>query len=229
MDATSDSSTTPVKKTRYHHGNLRISIIYSVAQIIGEDRGINFQLKDVAKLVGTSQPAIYKHFANKDALLVETAVEGYQLQKQFRDIAFKETDSCLLSKVFALLNAYVNFSRTHPGFFLLMKNLETKEILSSTRYLTERVESLSLANGLIRNCLDDGLFVDMDPQIAMTLLQSIAYGLAHLYITDQINLIAPSRRDEGGFQEAVIVRGLDSLLSKKGKQEIAKICAQLLP
>ena len=223
MDLRSPDSTTPVKKTRYHHGNLRISIIYSVAQLIGEERGINFQLMDVAKLVGTSQPAIYKHFTNKSALLVETAIEGYQLQKQFRDSAFEDTDGSPLARIFALVQAYVNFSHTHSGFFLLMKTLETEEILSSKRYLSERVESLSLANGLIGECLDNGIFVDIDPQIAMTLLQSIAYGLAHLYITEQINLTAPTRQKEEKFQEAVIVRGLDSLLSDKGKQAISKI------
>ena len=223
MDATSDNSAVPVKKTSYHHGNLRISIIYAVAQIIREDRSINFQLKDVARLVGTSQPAIYRHFANKGALLVETAIEGYKLQKQFRDKAFETTDDSPLSKVFALVNSYVNFSRSHSGFFLLMKNLETKEILSSSRYLAERVESVSLAMGLIRECRDDGTFIEVDTQIAMTLLQSIAYGLAHLYITDQINIIAPRRSDKEEFQKAVLVRGLESLLSEDGRQNISRI------
>lgn len=223
MSLQQPATMTPVKKTNYHHGNLRISIIYSVAQLIGEENGINFQLKDVAKLVGTSQPAIYKHFAGKKALLVETAVEGYSLQKEFRDQAFENTDGSPLSKVFALAQAYVNFSRTHPGFFLLMKNLETKEILSSKRYLSERQESLSLATGLVQECLSDGSFTNVDPQIAMTVLQSIVYGLAHLYITNQIKLIAPDSNNVHNFQEQVIVTSLESLLTKKGKREITKI------
>ncbi|MCA8894523.1 MAG: helix-turn-helix transcriptional regulator, partial [Amphiplicatus sp.] len=58
------------KKTGYYHGNLRNAIIDAVAQLIGERRSAQFQLKDVAALVGTSQPAIYKHFDSKQALLV---------------------------------------------------------------------------------------------------------------------------------------------------------------
>jgi len=45
------------KKAGYHHENLRNAIIEAVAQLIGEGRSAQFQLKDVAALVGTSQPA----------------------------------------------------------------------------------------------------------------------------------------------------------------------------
>ncbi|MEH6715202.1 TetR/AcrR family transcriptional regulator [Parasphingorhabdus flavimaris] len=81
----------PLKKIRYHHSDLRNAIIDSVARLIEEKRSLAFQLKEVATLVGTSQPAIYRHFENKAALLVETAVRGYQLQRELREHAIKTT------------------------------------------------------------------------------------------------------------------------------------------
>ncbi|HFC30515.1 MAG TPA: TetR/AcrR family transcriptional regulator, partial [Oceanospirillales bacterium] len=64
------------KKTGYHHGNLRQSIIHAVALIAQKKRSLDFQLKEIADLVGTSQPAIYKHFTGKKELLTEVAVAG---------------------------------------------------------------------------------------------------------------------------------------------------------
>lgn len=211
------------KKSGYHHGDLRASIMNAVAQLIGEKRGLNFQLKEVASLVGTSQPAIYKHFAGKDDLLVETAVEGYNLLKQFRDHAIKLTDGSILSIILAIGYSYVNFSCVHSGYFLLMKNLETEEMLSSGRYINQRREVTSLAFGLIQQCIDDKLFTDIDKEHALILLQSTAYGLAHLYITGQIKYIAGKYASNQRLTIEILVKSMNSLLSTKGKKELLKV------
>ena len=223
MDLSSPKTLNPVKKTAYHHGDLRASIINAVAQLIGEKKGLNFQLKEVAELVGTSQPAIYKHFSGKNALLVETAIEGYQLQKQIRNYALECTNGSALSMLLAIALAYGDFSRVHPGYFLLMKNLETEEILSSKRYKKDRKETFELVLGLIRRCLDEGTFTDIEPRLALMILQSTAQGLAQLYITEQINLIYPGHADKPLLSRQVFIRILGSFLSSKGKKELLTI------
>ena len=50
------------KKTGYHHGDLRNAIIEAVAKLIAKSHSLDFQLKEVGKMVGTSVPAIYRHF-----------------------------------------------------------------------------------------------------------------------------------------------------------------------
>lgn len=213
----------PTKKTGYHHGDLRTSIIDAVAQLIDKNRSLSFHLKEVAELVGTSQPATYKHFTGKAALLVETAIKGYEIQKQLRDNAINKAIGSPLSKLLAIGYAYVQFSKEYPGYFLLMKNLETEEILSSKRYMKEQDYTLSLVSKLITRCIDDGVFIEKSTQKAMTLLQSTAYGLAHLYITGQINRIADSHSEDPQFMEHIFAISVTSLLSEEGKQELLEI------
>ncbi len=215
--------TKPTKKTAYHHGDLRASIIDAVAQLIGNKKSLSFHLKDVAQLVGTSQPAIYKHFEGKSALLVETAIKGYKLQNQFRDHAMSRTNGSPLAKLLAIGFAYVNFSRMYPGYFLLMKNLETEEILSSKRYIAEQNHILRLVTNLIQDCVDDGAFVKIDTEFAMTVLQSSAYGLAHLYITGQIDRIASKHAHNDDFLQKVLAKSIESLLSPKGKKQLSTL------
>ncbi|PHR91730.1 MAG: hypothetical protein COA69_11120 [Robiginitomaculum sp.] len=222
MDLKSSESEKIQKKSGYHHGNLRNSIIEAVAQLIRERRTLDFQLKDVAALVGTSQPAIYKHFDSKRALLVETAVAGYQLQKQFRDHAFQHSDPSPLSKAFAMGYAYVHFSHECPGYFVLMKSLETDEILSSKRYQTQRDETLSLIRNLITQCIKEGLFIDTDLDLAMTTLQATAFGLAHLYLSDQMEVIARSLHKDKDLTSRVFIQAMGSMLSPKGLDHLEK-------
>ncbi|HRX73173.1 MAG TPA: helix-turn-helix domain-containing protein [Hyphomonas sp.] len=81
-DAPLSNDTHLRKKAGYHHGDLRNAIMEAVANLIAKNRSLDFQLKDVAEMVGTSTPAIYRHFESKQSLLVETAIAGYEIQKQ---------------------------------------------------------------------------------------------------------------------------------------------------
>jgi AcrR family transcriptional regulator len=226
MTITLPKSSQPIKKSSYHHGDLRVSIIDAVAHLIGKGNSLNFHLKEVADLVGTSQPAIYRHFDGKKSLLVETAVKGYQLQKMFRDNAIDQAQGSALSKVLAVCYAYVNFSKEYPGYFLLMKTLETEEMLSSKRYLAEQSHVRGLVTELISQCLDEGVFEPVDIQLALTVMQSSAYGLAHLYLTKQIERIAPQNYDEQHFAEQVIERSIRSLLSSRGEKQLENLLKQ---
>ena len=223
MEPTLPKPSEPIKKSAYHHGDLRTSIIDAVAQLIGKSNSLNFHLKEVANLVGTSQPAIYKHFESKKSLLVETAIKGYELQKRFRDHALNQAQGTPLAKVLAVFYAYVHFSTEYPGYFLLMKNLETDEILSSKRYLAEQNRVLELVTSLIAECIDEGLFEPMDIQLAMTVLQSSAYGLAHLYLTGQIKRIAPESHNDPHFAEQAIQQSIRSLLSSEGQKQLQNL------
>lgn len=225
MDRLPQPPKQPLKKKRYHHGDLRNAIIDSVAKLIEDKRSLAFQLKEVANLVGTTQPAIYRHFESKDDLLVETALRGYTLQRELREQAIEATGGTPLEGIIAILEAYVLFSVQKPGYFLLIKNLETNEILSSSSYLEEREVSIRRITDLINECIADGLFNETDTEIAHLALQSAAYGLAHLYITGQIQLIAHKKAEDPTLPTLVFSRCLAGLLSQTGKSVFAHLSA----
>ena len=210
------------RKSAYHHGDLKNSIIDAVSQLIGQRKALDFQLKDVAALVGTSTPAIYRHFTSKQDLLVETAVAGYEFQKAFRGHALEQCGTSPLAKLLSIGYAYVHFAKECPGLYLLMKNLETDEILSSERYQEERDEGLSLVRSLVQECIDTGLFIEIDTDLAMASLQATAFGLAHLYLGNQVAYVAPSLLGDRDLVAKVFAIAVRSLLSEKGQHRIAE-------
>ena len=55
--------------TPYHHGDLRNCAIIAAAELIESIGSYDITIAQVAKRVGVSAPALYRHFTDKDALL----------------------------------------------------------------------------------------------------------------------------------------------------------------
>lgn len=219
-NAEADSKRGIVKKAGYHHGDLRNAIIESVARLIAQNASLDFQLKDVAKLVGTTTPAIYRHFESKQSLLVETAIAGYAIQEDYRNRAISLSKPSPLARLIAIGHAYVLFGRTHPGYFRLMKSLETEEMLASPEYQSLRTKALDLTNALTIECMEAGLFLEIDMAVVKTSLQTTALGLGHIYSTDQLQYIAPEALDDESLVARVFEVNLGGLLSAKGKRHV---------
>jgi AcrR family transcriptional regulator len=62
----------------YHHGNLREALIQAALGLIAE-RGIGgFAVAELARAVGVSAAAPYRHFRDRDAVLAEVARRGFE-------------------------------------------------------------------------------------------------------------------------------------------------------
>ena len=104
------------KKQRYHHGDLRPALI-AAARTLVEESGVGaVSLRETARRVGVSAPAIYRHFANKDSLLAAVAAEG------FRDLgaALAAASRSERDPLSAMGMAYVRFALSRRGVFRLM-------------------------------------------------------------------------------------------------------------
>jgi AcrR family transcriptional regulator len=208
------------KKTAYHHGDLRNAIIEAVARLISRSHSLDFQLKEVGKMVGTSVPAIYRHFESKQDLLVETAIAGYVLQENYRTYALEQADDMPLSRLLAVGFAYVHFARTHPGYFLLMKSMETKEILSSATYQAQRKKTIRLMDELVTACSGAGYFLDVEKDLVLAALQAAAFGIANLYTADQLRYVAPSLVGREDLVASLFKTSIRAVLSTKGIRAI---------
>lgn len=102
---------------RYHHGNLRAALIDAGLMALERSESGPLSLRAIARDVGVSANAAYRHFADKDALLRALAAEG------FRRFARRQADT-LGPEPRALTvesaRAYVEFARQHPALFRLM-------------------------------------------------------------------------------------------------------------
>ncbi len=107
------------EKSRYHHGDLRAALIDEGLKRIGAGPAEALSLREIARNVGVSATAVYRHFPDKAALLGALCTEGHAMMASaFRDAMAGKGDA--LSAFVAMGRAYVQFALAHPALFRLM-------------------------------------------------------------------------------------------------------------
>ncbi len=109
------------QRRAYHHGNLSNTLVATGLAIL-ESAGIGaLSVRKVAARVRVSAAAVYRHFADKDALLAAIAAQGFKmLNAKFAAACLAPESNNPLCRLRALGWAYVNLALEHPGLYRLM-------------------------------------------------------------------------------------------------------------
>jgi AcrR family transcriptional regulator len=104
---------------RYHHGDLRRALVLKGMERLAEGPADEFSLRELARSIGVSATAVYRHFPDKAALLTELCIEGdHMLAEAFRKAMAKVKPG---QEAFDEMGrAYVRFALAHPALFRLM-------------------------------------------------------------------------------------------------------------
>ena len=106
---------TATTRGAYHHGSLRPALMAAARQLLDQDGLEAVGLREVARRVGVSATATYRHFDDKESLLAAVATEGVREFSEVLKLAMRDGGS------FSTLGrAYVNFALEKPGLFRLM-------------------------------------------------------------------------------------------------------------
>ena len=102
----------------YHHGDLRAALIAAAREVLETVRPEEITLKSLALRLGVSQPAPYRHFVNRDALLAAVAADGFE---RFRSALVAARDEAGENDAFhQSCLAYLQFARANRGVYRLM-------------------------------------------------------------------------------------------------------------
>lgn len=108
-----------IQRERYHHGKLRSDLLRVARDEIASRGADDVSLASLARLAGVSQPAPYRHFADRKALLEAVATEGFErLTNEMRVAVEDQVSSSQAAK--ALASAYVRFGETNVEIYRLM-------------------------------------------------------------------------------------------------------------
>lgn len=109
-------STSP-SNAPYHHGNLRQALLEAALLILEQQGEAGLGLRDLARAVGVSPAAPYRHFDNRAALLEALAVTGFQrFTARMQAVAASQPGDPMA----AMGKTYVVFALQNPNLFRLM-------------------------------------------------------------------------------------------------------------
>ncbi|MCG5055431.1 MAG: TetR/AcrR family transcriptional regulator [Myxococcales bacterium] len=129
------------KPARYHHGDLRRSLLDAALRVVANQGVEAVKLNVLAKGLRVSVAAPFRHFPTKEALLVALAEEGANLMVQrLAQAAAREVDPLEAQRARGV--AYVRFAVDKPGYFRLLVRPEILNASEHLRHLTASSEAL---------------------------------------------------------------------------------------
>lgn len=117
----------PARRRTYHHGNLRRSLLDEALVTIRAEGVGAVTLREIGARLGVSRTALYRHFADKRALLAAVATEGFRmLRHQLLEAWGEGRDPAAFD---AMGHAYVRFAVENPAHYRVMFGgyLDTKD------------------------------------------------------------------------------------------------------
>ncbi|MBA8826162.1 AcrR family transcriptional regulator [Saccharopolyspora lacisalsi] len=158
---------------QYHHGRLRSALISGSLELIAEQGLRGFSVAEVARRVGVSTAAPYRHFADRDSLLAAVAgTVADELSERVRLAVSRHTDP--IDQLAAAAGSYTEFTiESRAGLHVIfapdLRNSRHEDLHQSRR-------------GLMDGFLELAFAVAPDAHAALELMEQLL-AQAHGYAT----------------------------------------------
>jgi AcrR family transcriptional regulator len=194
----------PQRET-YHHNDLQTAVVARAVQLISERGGPAFSLRELATSLGVSHSAVYRHFADKDALLESVTALGFEEMGRYQQAAMTRADETPLGQLNALCAAYLDFAREQRGYFALMFHAyPISDATASARDL-HNADALDTLVATIRAAQDTGDVIPGDPERLAAYLVLAPHGLASFQAQGHVPAFI-ARQDPGPLSSDWLAR-----------------------
>jgi AcrR family transcriptional regulator len=178
--------------SRYHHGDLHRVLLDAALQLIEDQGSAGLTLREAARSVGVSHAAVYRHFADKNALLRAVAVECMLGLRAAMQSSISGTDDPV-EAFKAFIVAYVVHAVRHPASFRI---LFSAEVDSPDGALAEhKAEMMGMLIAGVEACQRAGSFPQGPPERYAVVAWSLAHGLATLLVDGVLRRTSLSAND----------------------------------
>ncbi len=166
----------------YHHGDLRAAALSLGLRKLAEQEVPDLGLRELARELGVSATALYRHFANKDALLDALAAEGVRQLGESQQSAIESAGDDR-SAFLSAGEAYVHWAVANPALFALTFARKARSDFGTEQGADNRAFQL-LQSGI--SAVLPGIAEGADRAAAAMHAWSLVHGLSHLILAGQI-------------------------------------------
>jgi AcrR family transcriptional regulator len=154
------------------------SRIVSAARALYFERGPDaVTMRAVAERVGVTATALYRHFADKDAILREVVGEGSRLLGSHLFRALEAPTP--LERLRATALAYLDFALAQPQAYRAL--FEPADEEETSPVYAQRGAIRRFLRDRVREAMDAGVLAEGDPEGTALTLWSLLHGLAALH------------------------------------------------
>lgn len=187
----------------YHHGDLAAALKRAALEVIEREGLTALTLRAIAQQVGVTEPAIYRHYASKDALIAAIATDGFHLLADRFDAV--PTTGSAAEHLAELGVAYVVFALDHRGYFVTMYGAHVDRLDDDDLRVAGARSFRALAGAVEQVARSGAVGPDLDEVGLARAAWSLVHGVATLTLERELSG-PPSRAEVLDLTRAAALR-----------------------
>jgi AcrR family transcriptional regulator len=177
----SDSDSERGQQRGYHHGNLRETLIRAALDLIAQKGAAGFTFADAARWAGVSPAAPYRHFRDRDDLLANVALRGFEQFEAALAAAWDDGRPDPFTALHRMGRAYLAFARAEPAYYSAMFEAGIPPD-SSAELRTAGDRAFAVLRGAAEKICAQISAKERPPVLMLALhIWSLAHGIASLF------------------------------------------------
>jgi AcrR family transcriptional regulator len=166
---------------QYHHGDLQRALLQAALRTIQKQGVHALTLRAVGEELGVSRSALYRHFADKAALLAAVAREGFRQLRVELEGAW-ERGGKGRAGFDAMGEAYVRFAITQPSHYRVMFGSGFERAADDTELTREGARAFGVLLDSLIDQQRQGSIQRDDPRQLAHFIWALVHGIAMLAI-----------------------------------------------
>ena len=165
----------------YHHGNLRQALIDAAVEQIKTHGVEKLSLRGLARDVGVSQTAPYRHFEDKNHLLAEIATQAFDdlYEATFQ---YVNLDDAPLLNIGRTGFRYLMFARANPERYKLMFGPTIQNRTEYETMIAAGQRGFDVLISEVERGIERGEFINQNSFVLANILWTQVHGLSSLVI-----------------------------------------------
>jgi len=174
----------------YHHPDLRAQLVESAVAFLKKNRAEDLSLRGLAREIGVSHMAPYRHFSSKEDLLAAVIEEGFVRLTGMFDEVISQKDQSYKAVFTNLGKAYLQFVAKYPDHARLMFSGIACDPEKHPKARVAGQEAFARLIDSIQRGINEGYLSKKDnPYMQGLMVWSAVHGTAMLMIENQLNMI----------------------------------------
>ncbi len=164
----------------YHHGNLKQELIETTLEMIEKEGPESITMRELAKRLGTSRTAPYRHYDSKEALLHAATSAGEEMLDDAIRLITQNNTLSAIDRLYRSGRAYLQFALEHPSLYRMIFSEEHDR---SKKAHDTHFATLLL---LVKDAQEEGIILKEDPSVQAAAVYSLLHGLCSLEINGHL-------------------------------------------
>ena len=164
----------------YHKGDVKQNAVNIAFAIVQAEGGKKLTMRHLADEIGISHTALYRHYKNKDAVLLQVATKGFtQLMLQMAE-GLKAQDKDSAAQLSDAALAYIEFALQHAEIYRLMSGDFAQNSSANVELSGLSNQMFEILKMIILKGQAEGVFKGDDAESAGFALWSLLHGYVEL-------------------------------------------------